>query len=106
MNVPSVASSRRSFFASLPLLVLAHESLALAAEPEVSDDSIYDQVNRALITDRDLGARPLQVKVSEGVVTVTGFVESEKHQKRVDKLVKKVKGVKNVVNKTEIRAGL
>jgi osmotically-inducible protein OsmY len=97
-----IEQSRRAFLASLPLLGGA----ARAAEPEVTDDALYDQVNRQLITDRDLGAHPLEVKVQEGVVTVTGFVESEKHQKRVDKLVKKVKGVKEVVNKTQIRAGL
>ena len=76
---------------------------ALAADEEIEDDLLYDRVNRRLITDRDLGARQLQVKVEDGVVTVSGFVESEKMQKKVDKLVKKEKGVKKVVNETKIR---
>jgi osmotically-inducible protein OsmY len=74
-----------------------------AAEEELTDDLIYDRVNRALITDRELGARQLEVTVENGKVRVTGFVESEKQQKRVDKVVKKVKGVVSVDNKTQIR---
>ena len=76
---------------------------ALAAEEKISDDLIYDRVNRALITDRDLGARQLKVTVKDGKVTVTGLVESEKQHKKVDKVAKKVKGVVSVENKTEIR---
>jgi osmotically-inducible protein OsmY len=97
--------SRRAALTSLPVLGL-FAIAARADDKEVSDDLIYDRVNRELITDRDLGARQLQVKVEKGVVTVAGFVESEKMQKKVEKVVKKVKGVKEVVNKTQVRAGL
>jgi osmotically-inducible protein OsmY len=96
--------SRRAALAVLPSLAFA---VAAAAEDEkVSDDLLYDRVNRQLITDRDLGARQLQVTVKEGVVTVAGLVESEKMRKKVEKVVKKVKGVKEVVNQTQVRAGL
>ena len=91
--------SRRALLVSLPFLALP----ALAADEEITDDILYDRVNRRLITDRDLGARQLQVTVQDGVVTVSGFVESEKMQKKVEKLVKKEKGVKKVINKTQIR---
>ena len=96
--------SRRAV-CSLPFLTLISRA-ARADDEEISDDLIYDRVNRELITDRDLGARQLQVKVQKGVVTVSGYVESEKMQKKVEKVVKKVKGVKEVVNNTQIRAGL
>ena len=94
--------SRRALLASLPLFALTLR----AADEDVSDDLLYDRVNRRLITDRELGTRQLQVTVEAGVVTVSGFVASEKMQKRVDKVVKKEKGVKQVVNQTKIRAGL
>ncbi|MND09920.1 BON domain protein [compost metagenome] len=55
------------------------------------------------MTDPQLGARPLQITVTDGKVTVTGFVENEKLQKRVDKVVKKVKGVREIDNRVEIR---
>lgn len=76
---------------------------AVAADEKPTDDLIYDQVNRALITDRELGARQLEVVVESGKVVVTGFVESEKQQKKVVKVVKKVKGVVSVDNRTQIR---
>ena len=101
MRVP--AASRRAFLiASLPGFV----AISRGEEEEVSDDLLYDRVNRRLITDPDLGARQLQVKVEQGVVTVSGFVESEKMQKKVEKVVKKVKGVKKIVNETKVRVGL
>jgi osmotically-inducible protein OsmY len=45
----------------------------------------------------------LEVEVKEGVVTVAGYVRTEKILARVDKVAKKVKGVKEVVNKVEVR---
>jgi osmotically-inducible protein OsmY len=87
-------------------LAFAAGAIAGGEDEPISDDALYDRVNRQLITDRDLGARQLQVKVAEGVVTVAGFVESEKMQKKVEKVVKKVKGVKEVVNQTTVRPGL
>jgi osmotically-inducible protein OsmY len=76
---------------------------AHAADEKISDDLLYDRVNRALITDRDLGARQLVVTVKDGKVTVSGYVDSDKHRKKVEKVVKKVKGVKSVDNQTQIR---
>ena len=96
---------RRTFFAFLAPFLLLGDSVR-ADQETVSDDDLYDLVNRKLITDPDLGARQLQVKVEQGVVTVAGFVESEKMQKKVERVVRKVKGVKDVVNQTKIREGL
>lgn len=76
---------------------------ALGAKKTISDDLLYDRVNRKLITDPDLGTRQLQVQVSAGQVTVTGFVETEKHRKKVPKVVKKVKGVQSVDNQVRIQ---
>lgn len=84
-------------------LGLAVAGAALAADKPISDDQLFDQVNRRLVTDPQLGARPLQIAVQDGKVTVTGFVENEKLQKRVDKVVKKVKGVREVDNRVQIR---
>jgi len=85
------------------VLGLAATVAALAADKPLSDDQLFDQVNRSLVTDRQLGTRPLQVAVQDGKVIVTGFVENEKLQKRVDKVVKKVRGVREVDNRVQIR---
>jgi hyperosmotically inducible periplasmic protein len=76
---------------------------AFAADKPISDDRLFDEVNRSLVTDPQLGARPLQVAVKDGKVTITGSVENEKLLKRVDKVVKKVKGVREVDNRVQIR---
>lgn len=85
------------------ILGLAAFSAAHAADKPVSDNQLFDQVNRSLVTDPQLGARPLEVSVKDGKVTVTGFVENEKLQKRVDRVVKKVKGVREIDNRVQIR---
>ena len=85
------------------ILGFAVVSSAVAADEPLSDDQLFDQVNRSLVTDPQLGARPLQITVEDGKVTVTGFVENLKLQKRVDKVVKKVKGVREVDNRVQIR---
>ena len=85
------------------ILGFAVVSSAFAADEPLSDDQLFDQVNRRLVTDPQLGARPLQITVEDGKVTVTGFVENLKLQKRVDKVVKKVKGVREIDNRVQIR---
>ncbi len=76
---------------------------AYAKDEPVSDDLLFDLVNRRIISDPDLGARPLRITVKDGVVTVTGAVETEKLRKKVDKVVRKVKGVRDVDNQVVIR---
>ena len=85
------------------LLAFGLVGAVAAAEPPVDDDLLYDQVNRALITDRELGTGQLDVKVEDGRVVVSGYVSTEKLQKRVEKVVKKVKGVKSIDNRVKVR---
>jgi len=84
------------------LALLLTASAAGAADEPISDDLLYDRVNRALITDRELGTHQLEVEVSAGAVVVTGWVETAKLQKRVEKIVKKVKGVKTLDNRVQV----
>lgn len=74
---------------------------ALSANP-VSDDTIYDQVRIRIANDREIGGNPIDVKVSEGNVELTGKVKSEKQKTKAEKEAKKVKGVKSVVNKIAV----
>ena len=73
----------------------------LAADP-VSDDTIYDQVRIKLAADRDIGGGKIDVKVSEGVVELTGKVKTERQKQKAEKIAKKVKGVQRVVNNLAI----
>lgn len=85
------------------LLLLLLVVVPLPAQDENPDDIVYDRVIRKLVNDPRLKTNALEVAVAEGVVTVTGFVETEKLRLRVDKIVKKVKGVKKVVNQVRVR---
>ena len=74
---------------------------AFGADP-VSDDTLYDQVRIRIANDREIGGGRIEVKVSNGVVELTGKVKAAKQKERAEKLTKKVKGVKNVVNRIQV----
>ena len=73
------------------------------AQDENPDDLLYDRVIRELVNDRQLKTNALKVAVEDAAVTVSGTVESEKLRRRVGKVVKKIKGVKKVVNQVRVR---
>ncbi len=84
------------------ILSLALFGAALAAEKNVSDDGIYDNVRRRLASDPIVKGGGLQVDVKAGVVTLRGTVEEQKQKDKATKLAKKVAGVKSVVNEMTV----
>jgi len=82
-------------------------SLLLALGPafafQSSDDKIYDQVRLKLVADPDVKGANLEVAVKDGVVTLRGAVTQEKFRQKAEKITKKVKGVKSVVNELTIK---
>lgn len=72
--------------------------VALAQKAPVNDDTIYDQVRLKLASDPDVRGGGFDVQVKDGVVTIKGRVDKESFKQRAEKLAKKVKGVKSVVN--------
>ena len=70
----------------------------------VTDDTITDQVRLKLTSDPDVKGGALQVDVKEGVVTLSGAVELPKQRDKAEKIAHKIKGVKSVVNKIEVKA--
>ncbi len=71
-------------------------------KPAPSDDRISDQVRMRLTTDPDVKGGADEVTVKDGVVTITGRVETEKGKAKATKLAKKVKGVKSVENDLQV----
>jgi osmotically-inducible protein OsmY len=70
----------------------------LAQKEAKGDGAIRDQVMIRLAGDQDVKGTGISVEVQNGVATLTGKVESDKIRSKAEKLAKKVKGVKSVVN--------
>lgn|SRR5690242_17396273 len=67
-------------------------------KPASADDRIIDQVSMRLAVDPDVKGGALKVMSTDGAVTITGRVDTEKAKRKAEKLAKKVKGVKSVTN--------
>jgi hyperosmotically inducible protein len=91
----------RKLLALLSLLLLC-AGMVLAAEKPASDDLIYDQVRMKLAADRDVGGNNITVKVTDGVVELSGVVKKDMVKSRAEKVAKKVKGVKSVDNQLKV----
>jgi len=74
----------------------------LAEKAPPNDGEIHDQVLIRLAGDRDVKGTGISVEVKDGVVILTGRVESDKVRGRAEKLAKKVKGVKSVTNQLTV----
>ena len=84
-------------------LILLTSSLPTLARQSAEDDRITDQVRLKLVSDPIVKGGAFEVDVKDGVVTIKGVVEKEKAKEKAEKLAKKVKGVKSVVNKIEVK---
>lgn len=90
--------------AILPVVFGAFAPLArlVAAKPDVSDDAINDMVRRKLASDPDVKGGNLNVDVKGGVVTLGGNVIDDRAKHKAEKLTKKIRGVKQVVNNLKV----
>jgi len=74
-----------------------------ALQTSSDDDRIYDEVIRRLASDRDIKGNAFEVDVKDGVVTVKGAVTRDKHRTKAERIIRKVKGVRSVVNQLVIK---
>jgi osmotically-inducible protein OsmY len=85
------------------LLVFALVFPVLAASKQVDDNVLYDTVRRKLANDQLVKGGNLNCDVKDGVVTIKGSVEYDNQKARAEKIVKKVSGVRSVVNQITVR---
>ncbi len=83
-------------------MLLATFLLPAAAQKKISDATITDQVRLRLSSDSEVKGGSLDVDVKDGVVTVKGRVGTDRAHQKVDRIVKKVKGVTKVVNQVAV----
>lgn len=91
------------FIAFLLVILLLGVTVGAAAWQPSDDDRIYDEVKKRLALDRDIKGNAFEVDVKDGVVTIQGAVAKERFRGKAEKIVKKVKGVKGVVNKLVVK---
>jgi osmotically-inducible protein OsmY len=91
------------FLASFLALFLLLAVCPAKDPPQITDDTISDAVRVKLAGDQLVGVLNLQVTVQQGVVTLGGAVDQKSLKSRAEKVTKKVKGVKQVVNNIEIK---
>lgn len=72
------------------------------AQKKIDDAQVYDMVKMRLANDPDIKGGNLTVDVKSGAVTVSGRVDKEKSRQKIEKVVKKVKGVVSVVNQVKV----
>ena len=78
-------------------------AVCLAADKPLNDNLIIDQVRIKLSGDAEVKGGALLVESKQGVVTLTGTVETSRQKEKATKLAKKIKGVKQVINNIEIK---
>ena len=94
--------NRRTCISLVAAFALA--AFGLAAAPKIlTDNYISDQVRMKLAGDQVVKGGALGVDVKLGVVTLNGTVDTREQLERAPKLAKKVKGVKQVINKIVLR---
>jgi hyperosmotically inducible protein len=70
---------------------------AAAAAP-AADVALSEKVREALVTERGINARDLQVNAQNGVVTLSGKVEEKSDRERMMLVAMSVDGVRSVVS--------
>ena len=84
---------------------LALSAGLLFAQGTPEKDRIYDQVRIKIANDRDVGGNAVDLVVDDnGQVTLKGKVAKESQKVKAEKIAKKVKGVKSVVNQLVVES--
>jgi hyperosmotically inducible periplasmic protein len=83
------------------LVLLA--GVCLGADKQPNDDLVRDRVMLKVGSDPDAKVGGLDVEAKQGVVTLTGTVETEAQKDKAGRLARKVKGVKQVINNINLR---
>ena len=87
--------------ARAPASEYAQPSPAPTAAPSpapAADVALSEKVREALVTERGINARDLQVNAQNGVVTLSGKVEEKSDQERMMLVAMSVDGVRSVVS--------
>ena len=88
------------------VLLLLPGCVALTGETageNIDDTVLTTEIKARLAGEKVLHTTRVGVKTERGVVYLTGSVETTDDRSKVGEIVKKVKGVRDVVNRIEVR---
>jgi hyperosmotically inducible periplasmic protein len=89
----------------LMLSVIFAPSLAAADDTSRSDTQITARVKTALIRNDATKAREINVETENGIVQLSGFVDSQEMKQAAGNTALRVSGVKEVRNELDVRKG-
>ncbi len=96
-NGPEIAPTKDN-----PQATVAATSGPIAVDQSVSDDDVHDTLMELL--PKDPGVRSIDVQVDHGLVTLNGHIKDEEVRARLTEFVRRVEGVKLVLNATKTDA--
>jgi hyperosmotically inducible periplasmic protein len=92
------------FAAALGVIFLAMSATSMAAAgDDPRDAALTDRVKTALASDRALAGRDIEVETRDGVVQLSGFVDSEDQRTAALLRARSVQGVQEVRNDLSLR---
>ncbi|MEW5746202.1 MAG: BON domain-containing protein [Nitrospirota bacterium] len=108
MNARALPGSRQSSSLLhqvwLAVVLLAFPSLpSYAEEARIPDQSIKGAIERELLFDQAVPLPALGIRIVDGIVTLTGSVDTILAKDRAARIVRTIRGVRSVVNRIEVR---
>jgi len=100
-----IISNLLAGFCSL-LLLLGLSQSAFAQEQKLSDDAIENAVEADLWIDKTVDMNNIDVKVNEGILTLTGTADNILIKDRAVRIAENIRGVRAVVNRINVKSHL
>jgi osmotically-inducible protein OsmY len=92
----------RLLLSLLLLVAFTLPAVAQKKDPPPSDDAITDRVRQRLVSHPDVKGHAVEVETKDGVVRLGGSVETARAKSTAEKLVKRMQGVRGVVNELRV----
>ena len=84
------------------LLILACQPIGCVTPQIRDDDALASKVDEALLASDELNLSRIEVQAEDGLVYLSGMADDHESKTHAEIEARKIRGVKNVVNKIEV----
>ena len=84
------------------LLIIACQSLGCISSHVRDDDALASRVDEALLASDELNLSRIEVQAEDGLVYLSGMADDHESKTHAEMEARKIRGVKNVINKIEV----